>query len=348
MLISFVGNPRHVYMEKKAVLHSCQQIKIRYSKRVYEYVHQAIPIQEVEVINVIKEKYLRRVKVVPGKKIELDDFPTGWAQDKDLKDSERDEIKERALQILEENRSALASAQELLWASNTYAVMIILQGMDTSGKDGTIKHVLSGVNPQGCKVHSFKVPTAEELDHTFLWRYWQALPNRGEIGIFNRSYYEDVLVVKVHPDRLVNLPPGKSGRKFWNARYEDINNFERHLARNGTIILKFFLHISREEQKKRLLARLLDEDKYWKFSLSDLAERRFWDDYLDAYEEAIFSTSTDIAPWYVIPADHKWVARTLIADIITSRIQSLNLSYPQVTGEALEQIEEARRHLEEE
>lgn len=296
----------------------------------------------------IKERYIRRTRVISGKKIRLDEIPTDWGPDRDLKGPEKQAIRERARQILEQNRAALASAQELLWASNTYSVLIILQGMDTSGKDGTIKHVLSGVNPQGCKVYSFKVPTDEELDHTFLWRFWRALPNRGEIGIFNRSYYEDVIVVRVHPGLLVNLPPGKRGKKFWNARYEDINNFEQHLARNGTVILKFFLHISRDEQKKRLLERLREEDKYWKFSLSDIAERRSWDEYQHAYEEALSSTSTDIAPWHVIPADHKWVARTLIADIITSRIQSLDLSYPSVPPDVMDKFMEVRRQLEEE
>ncbi len=296
----------------------------------------------------IHNKYIQRIRVEAGKRVSLKDFSTDWAQEKDLRDTEKDAIKERALKILDENRAALASAQELLWASNVYSILIILQGMDTAGKDGTIKHVLSGVNPQGCKVHSFKVPTEEELDHTFLWRFWRSLPNRGEIGIFNRSYYEDVLVVKVHPERLANLPPGKIGKKFWNARYDDINNFEHHLVRNGTVILKFFLHISRDEQKKRLLDRLEDEEKFWKFSLTDIAERRFWDSYQQAYEEALTATSTDIAPWYVIPADHKWVARTLIADIVTTQIQSLDLKYPQVTEETLQKYRDAGRHLEEE
>lgn len=296
----------------------------------------------------IHNKYIQRIRVEAGKRVSLKDFSTDWAQEKDLRDTEKDAIKERALKILDENRSALASAQELLWASNVYSILIILQGMDTAGKDGTIKHVLSGVNPQGCKVHSFKVPTEEELDHTFLWRFWRSLPNRGEIGIFNRSYYEDVLVVKVHPGLLANLPPGKIGKKFWNARYDDINNFEHHLVRNGTVILKFFLHISRDEQKKRLLDRLEDEEKFWKFSLTDIVERRFWDSYQQAYEEALTATSTDIAPWYVIPADHKWVARTLIADIVTTQIQSLDLKYPQVTEETLQKYRDAGRHLEEE
>jgi PPK2 family polyphosphate:nucleotide phosphotransferase len=206
---------------------------------------------------------------------------------------------------------------------------------------------MSGVNPQGCRVTSFKVPTSEETDHNFLWRYTRALPARGEIGIFNRSYYEDVLVVKVHPEILEKqqLPPGKRGDKFWNARYEDINAFERHLVQNGTLILKFFLHISKEEQKRRLLERLENEEKYWKFALSDLAERRFWNEYQQAYERVLFKTSTDTAPWYIIPADYKWVARTLIADIISTTIQSLDLHFPEVSAEGLKELEKAREAL---
>ncbi len=329
--------------------HGCMHAKTNSlpPRRENTHGHHAIPRKQ-GMVRLIKEKYLKKARVIPGKTVRLDDFPCGWTHEKDLEESEKEAVRERALQILEKNRAALASAQELLWASNTYAVMIVLQGMDTAGKDGTIKHVLSGVNPQGCRVHSFKVPTDEELDHTFLWRYWKALPNRGEISIFNRSYYEDVLVVKVHPDLLVNLPPGKRGKKFWNARYDDINNFERHLVQNGTIILKFFLHISRDEQKKRLLDRLREEDKYWKFSLNDLAERRSWDDYQHAYEDALARTSTDLAPWHVIPADHKWVARTLIADIIATKIESLDLSYPKVSEKNLELFKEARRQLENE
>jgi PPK2 family polyphosphate:nucleotide phosphotransferase len=219
--------------------------------------------------------------------------------------------------------------------------------MDTSGKDGTIKHVMSGVNPQGCRVTSFKVPTDEETDHNFLWRYTRALPARGEIGLFNRSYYEDVLVVKVHPEILdkQQLPPGKRGDKFWNARYDDINAFERHLVKNGTLILKFFLNISKEQQKERLMERLEDKEKYWKFSLSDLAERRYWDDYLEAYEDMLSLTSTDEAPWYIIPADFKWVARTVVADIISSKIQTLDLQFPKVPEESLKQLEKARKEL---
>ena len=295
----------------------------------------------------IKKKYIRRLMVSPGSKVSLKQYDTGWAQDDELKRVGKDAIKERAAEILEANRASLAESQELLWASNLYSILIVLQGMDTSGKDGTIKHVMAGVNPQGCRVTSFKVPTSEETDHNFLWRYTRALPARGEIGIFNRSYYEDVLVVKVHPEILDNqqLPPGKRGDKFWNARYDDINAFERHLVQNGTFIMKFFLHISREEQKKRLLDRLEDKEKYWKFALSDLAERQFWDDYQTAYEMMLSKTSTDTAPWYIIPADYKWIARSLIADIISTKIRSLDLKYPEVAEETLKQLEVAREKL---
>ncbi len=295
----------------------------------------------------IKKKYIRRLMVRPGSKVSLKQYDTGWAQDDELKRVGKDVIKERAAEILEANRASLAESQELLWASNLYSILIVLQGMDTSGKDGTIKHVMAGVNPQGCRVTSFKVPTSEETDHNFLWRYTRTLPARGEIGIFNRSYYEDVLVVKVHPEILDNqqLPPGKRGDKFWNARYDDINAFERHLVQNGTFIMKFFLHISREEQKKRLLDRLEDKKKYWKFALSDLAERQFWDDYQAAYEMMLSKTSTDTAPWYIIPADYKWIARSLIADIISTKIRSLDLMYPEVAEETLKQLEIAREKL---
>ncbi|DAC71641.1 MAG TPA: polyphosphate kinase 2 family protein [Thermoplasmata archaeon] len=295
----------------------------------------------------IKEKYLKKLIVAPGKKVKLKDFPTGWAQNEEFKSLGKDALKEQASELLEANRNTLAQAQELLWASNIYSVLIVLQGMDTSGKDGTIKHVMSGVNPQGCRVTSFKEPTPEETDHNFLWRYTRALPSRGEIGIFNRSYYEDVLVVKVHPEILnkQQLPPGRRGDKFWNARYDDINAYERHLVKNGTLILKFFLNISKEEQKRRLMERLENKEKYWKFALSDLAERRYWDDYQEAYEIMFFKTSTDEAPWYILPADFKWVARTAVADIVSTKIQALDLQFPKVSEESLKNLEKARKEL---
>jgi PPK2 family polyphosphate:nucleotide phosphotransferase len=219
--------------------------------------------------------------------------------------------------------------------------------MDAAGKDGTIKHVMSGVNPQGCQVFSFKQPSAEDLDHNFLWRYMRSLPERGRIGIFNRSYYEDVLVVRVHPELLdrAKLPPGKRDGDFWDERYDDINRFERHLTRNGTLILKFFLHVSKEEQKRRFLERLDDPAKHWKFSAADLAERGFWSAYMKAYEKALSATSTPWAPWYVIPADHKWVTRAVVADIVANRIQSLELRVPKLDKEQKRKLAEARRLL---
>jgi PPK2 family polyphosphate:nucleotide phosphotransferase len=209
---------------------------------------------------------------------------------------------------------------------------------------------MSGVNPQGCQVFSFKKPTAEELDHNFLWRYMIRLPERGRIGIFNRSYYEDVLVVKVHPELLDphRLPPGKHDKSFWEARYEDINAFERHLVRNGTVILKFFLHVSKKEQKRRFLERLERPEKNWKFSTSDLPERAFWDTYMEAYEDAMAATTTDEAPWYVVPADNKWVTRAVVADVITTALRSLDLKFPEVTEEKRKLLAEARKQLQEE
>ena len=248
--------------------------------------------------------------------------------------------------ILDQNLADLAEAQGLLYADDRYAVLIVLQAMDAAGKDGTIKHVMSGVNPQGCEVHSFKKPSAEELDHNFLWRYMRRLPERGRIGIFNRSYYEDVLVVKVHPELLGRqLPREKVGKKFWEERYDDIKSFERHLVRNGTVILKFFLHVSRDEQKKRFLERLNRPEKNWKFSPSDLAERGHWDEYMAAYEDALSATSTEDAPWYVVPADHKWVTRAVVADIVTTTIRGLDLQYPEVTAQQRKLLEQARTEL---
>jgi len=293
-------------------------------------------------------KHVRRLfEVTPGAKCRLDRHDPAWSGDDEFKELRRDELKARAVQLLEENTRDLAAAQELLYASDTYSVLIVLQAMDAAGKDGTIKHVMSGVNPQGCQVFSFKQPSAEEIDHNFLWRYMRDLPERGRIGIFNRSYYEDVLVVRVHPEILASqrLPPGNRGNKFWNARFDDINAFERHLTRNGTIILKFFLHISKKEQKKRFLERLDREDKHWKFSFSDLKEREYWDDYQEAFEEALTHTSTEWAPWWVIPADHKWVSRALVAGIISRSIHSLGLEMPKLSAQQERQLAEARKKL---
>jgi PPK2 family polyphosphate:nucleotide phosphotransferase len=263
----------------------------------------------------------------------------------------KDAVKARAKEILDENLKDLEEAQSLLYADDRYSLLIVLQAMDAAGKDGTIKHVMSGVNPQGCQVYSFKKPSAEELDHNFLWRYMKSLPERGRIGIFNRSYYEDVLVVKVHPQLLGRQLPrdnGKLGKKFWAHRYDDINAFEHHLVRNGTIVLKFFLNVSKEEQKRRFLERLERPEKNWKFSAADLAERGFWDDYMTAFEDAIEATSTKWAPWYVVPADYKWVTRAVVADIVTSTLRGLDLKYPEVTDEQRKVLDEAKKKLESE
>ena len=293
------------------------------------------------------KEMIEALRVPPGKKIRLKDYDTGWAQTKELKELGKEAVKERAKEILEKNLEELATAQDLLYADDRYAVLMVLQAMDAAGKDGTIKHVMSGVNPQGCQVFSFKKPSTRELDQTFLWRYMVCLPERGRIGIFNRSYYEDVLVVKVHPEVLDQgkLPPGKRGKSFWQARYDDINAFEKHLVRNGTIILKFFLNVSKKEQKRRFLERLDRPEKNWKFSASDIAERAFWDDYMEVYEEALSATSTEWAPWYVVPADNKWGSRAIVADLLTSAMCSLDLHYPEVSDAQRRALAEARVKL---
>jgi PPK2 family polyphosphate:nucleotide phosphotransferase len=298
----------------------------------------------------IKKELIQKIMVKPGKKVDLKDYETGWAQNDDLKKAGEEVVKEAALRILEHNRQALAASQELLWANGIHSVLIVLQGMDTAGKDGTIRHVMSGVNPQGCRVTGFKVPSSEELGHNFLWRHSKALPSRGEIGIFNRSYYEDVLVVKVHPEILdaQRLPSAKRGDKFWERRYADINSFERHLDSNGTLILKFFLHISKDEQKRRLMDRLKDKEKYWKVSPADMKERGYWDDYISAYNAMLSNTSTRWAPWYVIPADYKWAARALVADVISEKIKEMDLSYPKVSDAQIAELKKAKKQLKEE
>jgi PPK2 family polyphosphate:nucleotide phosphotransferase len=291
-----------------------------------------------------------RLRVPPGEKVRLKDYPTGWEQSEELKELGKDVAKERAAEVLDEGRARLSKAQELLYADGRQAILIVLQAMDAAGKDSTIKHVMSGVNPQGCQVHSFKAPSAEELRQTFLWRATLRLPARGMIGVFNRSYYEDVLVVKVHPDLLEGqgMPPGKRGKKFWEGRYDDIRAFEHHLARNGTTTVKLFLHVSKDEQRRRFLERLDRPEKHWKFSPADLAERAHWDDYMVAYESALSATSTKHAPWYVVPADDKWATRAIVADILTTTIQGLDLRYPQVTEPQREALAEARKQLESE
>jgi PPK2 family polyphosphate:nucleotide phosphotransferase len=294
----------------------------------------------------IKPKLIQQFIVEPGSEVNLKNYATDWTETDNARELGKDAIKERAAEILDETRKQLSAAQELLYASDTSSVLLIFQAMDAAGKDGTIRHVMSGVNPQGCQVYSFKKPSVEELDHNFLWRYMKALPERGRIGIFNRSYYEDVLVVKVHPEWLGPGQPTKPDDKFWEKRYEDINNFEKHLSRNGTLVLKFFLHVSKGEQKRRFLERLTNPEKHWKFSEADMAEREHWKEYQQAFEEALSATSTKRAPWHVIPADRKYVARALVADIVTTAIQNLDLEYPKVSADQLAKLAAARAQLE--
>jgi PPK2 family polyphosphate:nucleotide phosphotransferase len=258
--------------------------------------------------------------------------------------------KEHAATALERGVERLAALQERLYANDRWAVLVIFQAMDAAGKDSTIKHVMSGVNPQGCQVFAFKAPSAEELDHDYLWRTAKCLPERGRIGIFNRSYYEETLVVRVHPELLdkQRLPDGLASRDIWSERFEDINAFERHLSRNGTRILKFFLHVSREEQRRRFLERLEDPAKNWKFSLADLGERDRWGDYMSAYEDMIRHTATDHAPWYVVPADHKWFTRLVVVEAIVGALERLDLTFPKVPAAEREALETVRTTLERE
>ena len=295
----------------------------------------------------IREDIIELFRVPAGKTVRLKDHNPGWTQTEEMEELGKDEIKERARRTLDQNLADLARAQDLLYADDRYAVLVILQAMDAAGKDGTIKHVMSGVNPQGCQVFSFKKPSAEDLDHNFLWRYMRCLPERGRIGIFNRSYYEDVLVVRVHPELLAaqRLPGATGEKKFWRRRYQDVNAFERHLVRNGTIILKFFLNVSKDEQKRRFLDRLDRPDKHWKFSAADLAERAHWGRYMKAYSDCLSATSTKWAPWYVIPADKKWVARAVVADVITTTLRSLDLKYPEVTDAQRAALVAAKQRL---
>jgi PPK2 family polyphosphate:nucleotide phosphotransferase len=255
--------------------------------------------------------------------------------------------KAEAKVLLDEGIERLTELQQRLYASNTWSVLIVLQAMDAAGKDSLIKHVMTGVNPQGVEVHSFKQPSVEELDHDFLWRITQRLPANGRIGIFNRSHYEEVLAVRVHRELLAaqKLPDSLEHKKIWKHRFDDIRGFEQHLARNGTLILKFFLNVSREEQRKRFLDRLDLPDKYWKFSLSDVAERKLWPKYMAAYEEAIRETGRDHAPWYVVPADNKWFTRMVVAAALVDALDRLKLDYPKVTGQALKDLDKARRAL---
>lgn len=256
----------------------------------------------------------------------------------------RSELKPRSKEILSMGIQLLAEFQDMLYAQDRWAVLIILQAMDAAGKDSTIKHIMSGVNPQGCQVHSFKAPSEEDLDHDYLWRCIKCLPNRGNIGIFNRSYYEDTLVVRVHKELLdkQKLPPKLVTKKIWKERFQDIRNFERYLTRNGIVIRKFFLHVSKEEQERRFMERIEDPEKHWKFSPNDIKERAFWEDYMNAYEDMIRGTATKEAPWYVVPADNKWFARLAVAAGIVDALVSLNLEYPKVDDKKLAELAAAK------
>ena len=255
--------------------------------------------------------------------------------------------KPRAKETLAMGVTALAELQDKLYAQNKWAVLLIFQAMDAAGKDGAIKHVMSGVNPQGCQVYSFKSPSNEELDHDYLWRCVKDLPNRGHIGIFNRSYYEEVLVVRVHSEFLAKekLPPELVGKKIWEHRFEDIRNFEQFLARNGVVVRKFFLNVSKKEQKRRFLERIDDPLKNWKFSSNDANERDFWDDYMEAYEQMIQETATKDAPWYVVPADNKWFTRVVVAAAVIETLASLDLAYPEVDEGKLKELAAAKKKL---
>jgi len=292
----------------------------------------------------MKKEVLKKMLAKPGENHTVSKFKTDYTAGLTKPEGE---------QLLGENIEKLAKLQDKLYAHDRYSVLVIFQAMDAAGKDGTIKHVMSGINPQGCQVFSFKQPSPEELDHDYIWRIYKCLPERGRIGIFNRSHYEDVLVAKVHPAIVLNgkLPDVTKVEdiddKFWKNRYRQINDMERHLTENGTVILKFFLNVSHEEQEKRFLARLDDEAKNWKFSASDLKERAYWDDYMKAYSDMLSHTSTEDAPWYVIPADNKWFMRYAVGQIIADRMEELNLHYPELTDVARKDIESAKNILSE-
>src|SRR4051812_44166672 len=286
-------------------------------------------------------KMIKRFRVDKPDKFRLSDYDPADTCGLDIEKGE-------AKAMLVDGVERLAALQEKLYAQNQWAVLAIFQAMDAAGKDSAIEHVMSGVNPQGCQVHAFKAPSAEELDHDFLWRMARALPERGRIGIFNRSHYEEVLVVRVHSELLKRqrLPKAVVGNDIWKERFKSIREFERHLGRNGVLVLKFFLHVSKEEQRKRSLARLDEPAKRWKFNMEDVAERKAWDKYMHAYEDAIRHTSREEAPWYVVPADNKWFARLVIAEAMVEAMEGLKLEFPKVEGAALKQLERVRGALE--
>jgi PPK2 family polyphosphate:nucleotide phosphotransferase len=284
-------------------------------------------------------KFAKPYRVEHGKKFRL--------KDHDPADTAKLHSQERAEELLAKGVARMAELQDKLYAQDRWGLLLIFQAMDAAGKDGAIKHVMSGVNPQGCQVYSFKTPSTEELDHDYLWRNMRCLPERGRIGIFNRSYYEEVLVVRVHPEILANerIPAPLVTKNIWEERFQDICSFERYLSHNGFLIRKFFLNVSRKEQKKRFLDRLQQPEKNWKFSAADLHEREHWDDYMDAYEEMIANTSTPHAPWFVIPADNKWFTRLAVAAAVVDALDDLNLSYPTVDQQKRKELEAARKML---
>src|SRR5881296_1402873 len=268
-------------------------------------------------------------------------------KDHDPADTNGLKDKRQAQGLLEDGIQLLSHMQEKLYAQDRWALLLIFQAMDAAGKDGAIKHVMSGVNPQGCQVYSFKSPSADDLDHDYLWRCMKCLPNRGQIGIFNRSYYEEVLVVRVHPQFLAKqkLPPKLVGKRIWEERFEDIRNFEQYLTRNGVVVRKFFLNVSKKEQKRRFLERIDDPLKNWKFSSNDANERDFWDDYMQAYEEMIQETATKDAPWYVVPADNKWFTRVVVGAAVIDALADLDLAYPEVGADKLKELAAAKKKL---
>lgn len=298
---------------------------------------------EIKIKHLIKRArpFSEPFRITKGKSFRLKDIDPGDTLHLQSED------KPRAKEVLAMGVRLLAELQEMLYAQDRWSVLIVLQAMDAAGKDGTIKHIMSGVNPQGCQVHSFKAPSEEELDHDYLWRSMRALPNRGNMGIFNRSYYEETLVVRVHQEFLAKqkLPQKLITKNIWKERFEDIRNFESYLTRNGIVVIKFFLHVSKEEQERRFIERIENTEKNWKFSASDIKERAYWDDYMKAYEDMIRNTATKEAPWYVVPADNKWFTRLVVAAAIIDALDSLGLHYPIVGKQKLEELEEARKTL---
>jgi PPK2 family polyphosphate:nucleotide phosphotransferase len=285
------------------------------------------------------ERFISPYRIEDGSKFRLKDFAPG--------DTGALKSKDGAKEVLAQGIERLAAEQDKLYAQDSRALLLVFQAMDAAGKDGTIKHVMSGVNPQGCQVYSFKAPSTEELDHDYLWRTMKCIPEKGRIGIFNRSYYEEVLVVRVHPEFLSkqHLPPSLVTKRIWEDRFEEIVNFERYLHRNGITVRKFFLNVSHAEQKKRFLARLDDPEKNWKFSLADAQERKYWDAYMKAYEEMIRATATPFAPWYVVPADNKWFTRLVVAAATVDTLERMDLAYPVVSPEKRKELAAARVEL---